>query len=170
VHCTGDSSGCTSPASINYSLHQVDMCTIVGIRDQNFFSRASPQSAAYSLPVWAVPIFAWRRMRIFHIVPIGGDHCDFCNAPTVVKLYDCKNFEWENQPIFRGGCAATVRAWTACEKCAALIDAEQWDSLTERALRHFRRKHAIPRSSTPAIRKQLHQIHLLFREHRIKPC
>jgi hypothetical protein len=107
-------------------------------------------------------------VRTFHIVPIGGDHCDFCTMEPVAKFYDCMNFCWENQPIFTGG-AGAVRAWAACEKCAALIDAEEWESLTERALRHFRSKHAIPQSATPAIREQLRQVYSLFREHRIKP-
>jgi hypothetical protein len=106
-------------------------------------------------------------VRTFHVVPVGGDHCDFCTSQPVVQFYPCRNFDWQKQPIFASESTGKVRAWAACEKCAALIDAEQWDSLTERALRHFRRKHEIPRSAIPGIRGQLCEIHLLFRDHKI---
>jgi hypothetical protein len=32
--------------------------------------------------------------RVFYLVPIGGEYCDFCAASQVFKLYPCSNFGW----------------------------------------------------------------------------
>lgn len=108
-------------------------------------------------------------MSVFHVVPVGGDHCDFCTVQPVTKLYPCENFEWEGRPVFASESIGKVRAWAACEKCAELVDSNQWDRLSERALQHFLRGHKIPNSAVMTIQAQMRQIHGLFKDHRIQP-
>ena len=38
-----------------------------------------------------------------HIVPAGGDACDFCNASPAFKGYECDNFEVSGFPFLGTG-------------------------------------------------------------------
>jgi hypothetical protein len=103
--------------------------------------------------------------KAFHIVPKpGGECCDFCTAEPIQKLYRCGNFLWQRQSIFPHG---SVGEWAACRECAELIDNEKWNSVTERSLRYFLRKHTVPRYDFPILREQFREIHELFRQHRL---
>lgn len=57
--------------------------------------------------------------------------CDFCSAPNPPRKYPCG-------PVLMmvvGGVEQWSRdAWAACEICAALIDANEWESLLERTM------------------------------------
>ncbi len=104
-------------------------------------------------------------MQSFHTVPkSSGEYCDFCTDQPIQELYSCRNFMWQKQSIFPHG---SMGAWAACRKCAQLNDTEEWNSLTERSLRHFLRKHTVPGSAMPILREQFREIHELFRQHRI---
>jgi hypothetical protein len=103
--------------------------------------------------------------KSFHVVPkSGGECCDFCTAEPIQKMYSCANFLWQSQNIFSHG---SVGEWAACRECAELIDNEKWNSLTERSLRYFLRKHTVPRYDVPILREQFCGIHELFRQHRL---
>lgn len=56
--------------------------------------------------------------------------------------------------------------WLACPVCAAFIDADQWDRLTERSTNHFMILHDIPESRRADVRKALEFAHAEFRNHR----
>lgn len=109
-------------------------------------------------------LFRVHHMMVGHIVPLGGDTCDFCCTSPVAKVYCCRNFEWSQCPVFEVG----LGVWASCRKCAELVDAEKWSVLTERALRKFVKRHQIPKQHVPTIRSQLAEVHRLFSEHRIR--
>src|SRR5215472_8759531 len=106
-------------------------------------------------------------MRVGHVVPVlSGEYCDFCTTEKVFKLYRCKNFVFNNMPVFQNGSGT----WAACKTCAALVDAERWPELTERSFDKFVERHGrISRQDAIGLREQFHTIHQLFREHKISP-
>jgi hypothetical protein len=99
---------------------------------------------------------------MLHCVPLGGDHCDFCDTHPVVKLYTCKNFEWDGLPVFSVG---PDGLWAACRRCSELVDAKRWSTLTERALRAFLQKHPTSNYEEPQLWAQFTAINRLFAEH-----
>jgi hypothetical protein len=100
------------------------------------------------------------------IVPRGGDHCDFCCASPVFKVYACTNFVLQGNPVFASG--LSVGSWAACKKCAELVNAGKWADLTERALRKFARRYGVSRHEMFAVRTQFADIHQLFAKHVLK--
>ena len=70
---------------------------------------------------------------IFVISPFPGrEMCDFCSEAPTTQIYACKNFL-----IPRTKTATfqheSIGGWTACTKCAELIDGRRWAELTDRA-------------------------------------
>lgn len=101
-----------------------------------------------------------------HIVPLGGDCCDFCNTSPVAKAYACDNFEISGRPIFR----TQSGVWASCRKCSELIEASRWSSLVERAYQKFVERHGgIARYDALVLRAQFGDIVRLFAEHRKAP-
>ena len=98
--------------------------------------------------------------------PPGTEMCDFCSASPTHKLYPCRNFvvPRNEHTVFHG----SVGAWSACERCAVLIDAGRWSQLTDRSVRKFARVHGVPRNEWGEIRQQLSEIHSLFCQHMIR--
>ena len=62
----------------------------------------------------------------------------------------------------------SIGAWSACDRCAVLIDAGRWSLLTDRALRRFANRYCVPKDEWREVREQLAEIHQLFKEHMIK--
>ena len=98
-----------------------------------------------------------------HIVPLGGDRCDFCNTSPAVKVYACGNFAISGLPVFQ----TPSGAWASCRECSELVEAGCWSSLTERAYQKFiERRGGVARYDALAIRTQFANIVRLFAEHR----
>jgi hypothetical protein len=100
--------------------------------------------------------------------PISGPDamCDFCDVRPVAKTYTAA-------PVVTTFASKLVffseTQWTACEKCAALIDQGRWEELTERATECFLkelRKIGEPGSYAlrAALKQDLQLLHSRFRE------
>jgi hypothetical protein len=64
--------------------------------------------------------------------------CDFCSSPSVVWRYPCEDFSltlvFEHKSGNRLPFAwDSADGWAACEICASLIEAEDWDGLATRS-------------------------------------
>jgi hypothetical protein len=106
--------------------------------------------------------------QLFVIEPLPGrEICDFCATSATWRLYACHNFvvPRTKHTVFQH---ESIGAWSACDRCAVLIDAGHWAQLTDRALRRFARIYGVPRSDWDDVREQLAEIHQLFKEHMIK--
>jgi hypothetical protein len=105
---------------------------------------------------------------VFHLVPQGGDECDFCSSRPVFKIFSCQNFivPWTKTWVFQH---ESVGGWAACRKCAELIDAGRWSELSDRAFVKFAKAHGgIPRYDQQPLKQQFRELHNLFREHMIR--
>jgi hypothetical protein len=101
-----------------------------------------------------------------HSLP-GFPHqvCDFCNQGSFVKAYACHSFVYlKGTPMEHYRC----EEWAACGECAALIDAEQWGTLTDRAVRAFVRQHQAIDYDVPALREHVSDLHRAFRQYLIR--
>ena len=107
-----------------------------------------------------------RRMITSCIVPTGGNHCDFCRASPIVRLYPCANFAIKGSPVFPLGLA--IGAWAACKCCAEMVDRERWSELTDRAWKKLAKRHRISPNQMPEVREQLERVYLAFAEHRMR--
>jgi len=107
-----------------------------------------------------------RQIFVFDAPP-GREVCDFCSSSPTSLLYACRNFiiPRTKNASFQPG---SIGAWSACDRCAVLIDAGRWSRLTDRALRRFMRNHDLPKDAESDAREQLADIHQLFKEHMIK--
>jgi hypothetical protein len=105
-------------------------------------------------------------MRIGCVVPVlSGEYCDFCTGEKIFKLYRCRNFMFNNMPVFQNG----TGTWAACKTCAALADADRWPELTERSVLKFAKRHgSISRRDANGLREQFRTIHQLFRQQRLR--
>lgn len=99
--------------------------------------------------------------------PLGREMCDFCSASPTARLYACRNFivPRTKHAVFQH---ESIGAWSACDRCAVLIDAGRWSLLTDRALRRFANRYCVPKDEWREVREQLGEIHQLFKEHMIK--
>lgn len=95
------------------------------------------------------------------IVPIGGDHCDFCQTSPVFTVYPCSNFLVNGLPVFPG----RTGSWATCRKCAELVDSEKWAELTERAYRKFLKRHGASRQEMLNVKLQFAEVAQLFAVH-----
>jgi len=105
---------------------------------------------------------------VFHVVPAGGERCDFCNAQPVFKVFSCCNFlvPWTKTWVFHH---ESVGGWAACRICAGLIDGGRWAELSDRAFRKFAKGHGgIARHDELPLKQQFRELHKLFREHMIR--
>lgn len=82
--------------------------------------------------------------------------CDFCSAPNPPWGYLSADFAMGGIEAWRAG-----EGWSACDACADLIDAGDWDGLTERTLHSFGRKFG---GDTDAIRPMIAALHSQFRD------
>jgi len=106
--------------------------------------------------------------QVFVMEPLPGrEICDFCATSATGRLYACRNFvvPRTKQAVFQH---ESIGAWSACDRCAVLIDAGYWSQLTDRALRRFARIYEVPKDEWREVREQLAEIHQLFKEHMIK--
>lgn len=107
-------------------------------------------------------------MDSLHLVPQGGDECDFCSLSPVFKVYSCANFlvPWTKHMVFQH---ESVGGWAACRHCAELIDANRWSDLSDRSFRRFVKRHGpVARHDEFALKSQFRELHKLFREHMIR--
>lgn len=106
--------------------------------------------------------------QVFVVQPQPGrEMCDFCCTSPTARLYACRNFvvPRTKHTVFQH---ESIGAWAACDRCAVLIDAGHWSQLTDRAVRRFMKKYAVPKDQWREVREQLAEIHQLFKEHMIK--
>lgn len=92
--------------------------------------------------------------------------CDFCCSFPMHTLYDAPDFETAGFSVPEMGMVAkSIGHWAACEECAALIDANKWDELTERAVSFFLRKNpwAVNMGVEDQIRKTYQQLRAVIR-------
>ena len=64
--------------------------------------------------------------------------------------------------------------WAACDECAELIDADEWEQLLDRVMRSIRRRHAAERRPLPIsdelrVRAMLREQYKQLRKHRKGP-
>ena len=100
--------------------------------------------------------------------PPGREMCDFCSASPTARLYACRNFiiPRTKHAVFQH---ESIGAWSACDRCAVLIDAGHWSQLTDRALRRFCKQVRRPEGRVGAkCESSWREIHQLFKEHMIK--
>ena len=97
-----------------------------------------------------------------HLVPNGGNTCDFCNTTPVFKTYRCEKFELKGVHVFNN----SEGMWTACRNCSEFVDAGEWASLAERAFQNFMKHHAVPRHSAVSVRIQFSDVVRLFAAHK----
>jgi hypothetical protein len=97
----------------------------------------------------------------------GREVCDFCCTSPTARLYACRNFvvPRTKHAVFQH---ESIGAWSACDRCAVLIDAGHWTQLTDRAMRRFATRFGVPKDEWAEVREQLAEIHQLFKEHMIK--
>jgi hypothetical protein len=100
-----------------------------------------------------------------YVVPLGGEHCDFCCASPVSKLYKCANFEFCGHAVFASDAGGS---WVACEECAELVDQAKWGTLTARAMQEFAKRQHVSRHELSSLWAQFTEIHRLFEEHMLK--
>jgi len=106
--------------------------------------------------------------QVFVVEPQPGrEMCDFCCTSPTARLYACRNFvvPRTKHAVFQH---ESIGAWSACDRCAVLIDAGRWSRLTDRALRRFASRYSVPKDEWREVREQLGEIHQLFKEHMIK--
>ncbi len=101
------------------------------------------------------------------LVPIGGDHCDFCQSSPVFTVYPCSNFLVNGLPVFPG---RVTGSWATCRKCAELVTSERWNELAERAYRKFLKRHGASRHEMPVVKAQFAELGRLFATHMLKTC
>src|SRR5258708_18777362 len=99
---------------------------------------------------------------VFEAVPLGGGYCDFCCSRSIFKLYKCSNFECCGHAVFA---SAPTGSWASCQTCSELVDGNQWNSLTQRALDGFLATHEVPRQEIPTLWAQFAEIHRSFAQH-----
>ncbi len=99
------------------------------------------------------------------IVPVGGDHCDFCQTSPVFTAYSCSNFLVNGLPVFVGCDTGT---WATCRQCAEFVDNEKWTDLTDRSYRKFLKRHGSPRHEMITVRLQFAEVCRLFAANVIK--
>jgi hypothetical protein len=89
----------------------------------------------------------------------------FLHGRKIFKLYRCRNFMFNNMPVFQNG----IGTWAAYKTCAALVDADRWTELTERSFLKFAKPHgSISRRDANGVKEQFRTIHQLFRQHRLR--
>ena len=106
--------------------------------------------------------------QVFILEPLPGrEICDFCCTSPTARLYACRNFvvPRTKHAVFQH---ESIGAWSACDRCAVLIDAGRWSQLADRALRRFVHKYGVSNDGWFEVREQLAEIHQLFKEHMIK--
>jgi hypothetical protein len=99
---------------------------------------------------------------VFNVVPLGGEHCDFCGSPSIFKMYECSNFDCCGRPVFG---AADNGSWACCRTCSDFVEGKQWDLLTQRALYKFLARHEVPRKEIPTLWAQFAELHRSFAQH-----
>ena len=97
--------------------------------------------------------------------PPSGPLCDFCSSTPVYKSYAAEDFV-----VDKGETALISEskgAWAACERCAKLIDAEDWPGLTKYSIQTFAKHNGLPeRVVTVMLGDDLKRLHDLFRAHK----
>jgi hypothetical protein len=98
----------------------------------------------------------------------AGELCDFCNATTVVKVYDAAPiaFAFAFAPA---SVHVSDTKWTACAVCAELIDQNRWIDLTERSMETWLAEQRsrgvhIGYREREEIKQEMRRMHASFRE------
>ena len=93
-----------------------------------------------------------------------GSHpiCDFCSDHNPVRVYAAADFTFQKESALP---QVSEGAWSACQACAEMIDAENWPALTERALAALYKKFP-SRHERFLLRVVVEQLHDNFRRHR----
>jgi hypothetical protein len=102
-------------------------------------------------------------LRPQHRLPRGGGNCDFCGAPHVVMLHACRNFRWEDRPVFNG----PVGRWASCQICAYLVEDGKRTKLTNRVMREVSKRRGLSPEDLVALRITLKVLHAELSKHLI---
>jgi hypothetical protein len=98
--------------------------------------------------------------------------CDFCSESPVVKGYPALSFSMETQIPGLG--IGSEAGWAACQICADLVDAEDWDGLAKHTMVTFQQ--AVAALGMPPMDAQTQErltlefaaLHKQFQESRIR--
>lgn len=104
-------------------------------------------------------------MRPLNRLARGGNHCDFCGANYVARLYACRNFEWGGRPVFTR--PETLGRWAACSECAHLVEAIKWGRLHVRVMQEVARRKGITPVELALLAADLRLLHAAIREHMV---
>lgn len=105
--------------------HQRLACRTCGyILNINAFNQPEhPSTAPSDHPVDAAPSYMVKLVEL----------CDFCTTNQSPWVLPVKSFA-----VYPGG--ESLGDWAACQECAELINADDWDGLTRRAIEHYQRR------------------------------
>lgn len=99
-----------------------------------------------------------------HRLPRGGDRCDFCGAAQVIKLYACRDFEWEGHSVF----GQEVGRWAACSMCALFIDDRKWARISLRVMSQVAKRKNITEDQLQHMEQAIRVLHRTFGSHMIQ--
>lgn len=91
--------------------------------------------------------------------------CDFCSDTPVRWLYACRTVFTQS-----GKQTYEHNDWTACDDCSALIEANDWDGIYQRAAKRFYEAHpqfAEDAAEVLAAGMMMQSLHESFRKNRI---
>jgi hypothetical protein len=108
---------------------------------------------------------AQHTIAVYHVAR-DQQVCDFCADPYPVTTYQCEIFTWTKDAAVP---ARDDGVWAACEVCADLIDDRDWAELSDRAFDRFCEIHNLPLLYQPELRREIEQLHELFRQHMHRP-
>jgi hypothetical protein len=94
------------------------------------------------------------------VAPEDGMICDFCSSSNVYKSYACEDFVHD---VLSAVEVCSEGIWVACEECAKLIDADQWDELLSRAVRSMVKELGVTQLEATMLRERIGLIHQQFR-------
>jgi hypothetical protein len=95
--------------------------------------------------------------------------CDFCSTgDPVVKAFPCAALTLDKHQIVQGLDIISESPWAACQGCADLIEAEDYEGLARRSLDSVMKKNGWPGYIRPAMKEQILKWHKMFRDHRMR--
>ena len=75
----------------------------------------------------------------------GREICDFCAYPQRFKVFAAYEFDYVRLDIIH----RRDHGWAGCRECARLVDQEQWNALTDRAVKRFVWANRVPPEDQP---------------------
>lgn len=98
--------------------------------------------------------------------------CDFCGEKPVIVAYPSADFQAPDPDGIADKAGVTQNskgAWAACQTCTDLIEAGEYERLTERSFVSFPWRRLFPETEWPMLKESLRRLHQKFREFRTGP-